>query len=156
MHVRTEPSLESPQLSSHVIRGNAQVTFVPCLFKPRARSVCVWAVSMLTAIVAVVTAERQDHGVGESREALQQASPLQPVAGPQQSSQRRDAASPVAMKGFAASPIQMGPSSGARPAAPFRDPVLAGFVAQLASSSPGSSSSSGVSSSTSSSDPTGA
>ena len=107
---------------------------------------------MLTAIAVVATGERQDHGVGNPRETLQQASPLQPVAGPQQSSQRLDAASPVAMKGFAASPIQMGLSSGARPAAPFRDPVLAGFVAQLASST----SSSGVSSSTSSSDPTGA
>ena len=109
---------------------------------------------MLTAIAAVATTERQDHGVGNPREALQQASPLQPVAGPQQSSQRRDAASPAAMKRFAASPMQMGLSSGARPAAPFRDPVLAGFVAQLASSSSGSSSSSGASSSSSSSDPT--
>ena len=113
---------------------------------------------MLTAIAAVATAERQDHGVGNPREALQASrpSPLQPDAGPQQSSQRRDAASPAAMKGFAADPMQMGLPSGARPAAPFRDPMLAGLVAQLASSSSGSSSSSGASSSSSSSDPTGA
>jgi hypothetical protein len=113
---------------------------------------------MLTAIAAAATAEPQYHDIGNPREALQASwsSPLQPVAGPQQSSQRRDAASPAAMKGFAATPMQMGLPSGARPAAPSRDPTLAGLVAQSASSSSGSSSSSDASSSSSSSDPTGA
>ena len=107
----------------------------------------------MLALAAVATAELQDHGVVNPHEVLQasRSGPLQPVAGHQQSSQRRDTASPAATKGFAANPTQMGLPSGARPAAPFHHPMLTGLVGQLASSSPGSSSSSGKASSSSSS-----